>query len=334
MNTYSNYLGRGCRPPEEIANMLPSTELRAFYLKEKNKMKIKRLADILDNEKGMLISDLIHQIKIKKTSTLKSSIIFEFNEALAIIRSKLPTLNTSSFVPISDISREFRSIWGIFYPGGVIMTATETEECIELFDIWKCERRSLYKDVYIDNIKTPVEVVPFKEFEEWFLSKFSQKILIRKSDRLLDHILRTARPKRVFNPAESRPSSLTSNKLTTMLPKSPSGLPKFPTGLPKSPSVSGLPKSPAKRRASMTSLESLTPANLKAFEFPEDYNYDRLFPKRSSIFENQAFKNQEKIIVASEEDGDPDDVYVDNLHYSGYLNSDIDEDESRDIDER
>jgi hypothetical protein len=161
-------------------------------------------------------------------------------------------------------------------------------------------------------------------------------MLIRKSDRLLDHILRTVRPKRVFNPEESRPSSLSSSKLTTMLSKSPSGLPNFPTGLSKSPSVSGLskspsvsglPKSPAEQRASMTSLESLTHANLKVFEAPEDYNYDRLFPKRSSIFENQTFKNQAKIIVPSKEECNFDDVYVDDLHYSRYFNGDKDEDD-------
>jgi hypothetical protein len=201
----------GFRPPEEIANMLPSAILKEYYMNEKNKNKSVILAGILNDVQGS-ISEPKRPHKVNNTSIIiATSIVFEFHEACSIIRSKLPALNASPLISIKDISRGFENIWEVFYPDGVVVTETERQEFLELFNFWKCGQALLHKGVFDNNVLKTVKVVSFDVFEDWFMNDFSETIRIRKSDRVLDHILRSRQSKKRVNMTESKSMSLFTN---------------------------------------------------------------------------------------------------------------------------
>lgn len=178
------------KPPVEIANMIISTKLKEFYLDE-NKMKMKKLLEMMKSKQEMVISKSMHHIEIDDRSKLNARIIFEFLEASNLICGHLwPSFDsTFAFVSVSDLSKEFENIWDVFYPDGIMLTEIERKESVELHDIWQSEQTLLYEDIFIDGILTVVEKISFELFEDWFLNHFSQKILRKKSDRLMDYIL-------------------------------------------------------------------------------------------------------------------------------------------------
>jgi hypothetical protein len=202
------------RPPEEIANMLPSAKLKEYYMNERNK---NQSGGIFDDVQGS-ISEPKRPHKINNKSNINpTSIVFEFHEACSVIRSKLFAVNASPLISIKDISRGFENIWEVFYPDGVVVTETERQEFLELFNLWmfgdedEDGQALLQMDVFDNSVLTTVKVISFDVFEDWFMNDFSQRIRIRKSDRVLDHILRTRQPKKRGNTTESELMSISSN---------------------------------------------------------------------------------------------------------------------------
>jgi hypothetical protein len=192
----------GFRPPEEIANMLPSAILKEYYMNEKNKNKSITLAGILNDVQGS-ISEPKRPHKVNNKSDINAtSIVFEFHEACSVIRSKLPALNASPLISTKDLLRGFENIWEVLYPDGVVVTETERQEYLELFNFWmfgdgdEDGQALLHMDVFDNSVLTTVEVVSFDVFEDWFMNDFSETIRIRKSDRVIDHVLRSRQPKK------------------------------------------------------------------------------------------------------------------------------------------
>jgi hypothetical protein len=197
--------------------MLPSAKLKEYYMNERNKNKSITLGGIFDDVQGS-ISEPKRPHKINNKSNINpTSIVFEFHEACSVIRSKLLAVNASPLISIKEISKGFENIWGVFYPDGVVVTETERQIFLELFNLWmfgdgdEDGQTLLHMDVFDNNVLTTVEVISFDVSKDWFMNDFSEKIRIRKSDRVLDHILRTRQPKKRGNMTESELMSISSN---------------------------------------------------------------------------------------------------------------------------
>lgn len=193
---------RGFRPPVEIANMMPSTHLKEFYLNDK-RMKSEIYVEPL------VISQTSSHLEINKESKLKASIIFEFFEASSQILSHLSASLCSHypFISVIDLLKEFENIWEVFYPGGVMMSETERMESRELFNIWKGKQKLLYEENSVDGDLVVVQKVSVELFEWWFLNEFSEMIKNKKTDRLIDHMLYTRQRIKGPDIADSKPSS-------------------------------------------------------------------------------------------------------------------------------
>jgi hypothetical protein len=310
-----SHKGRGkFKPPMEIARMLHSNILKEFYLNDNCVVKNKDLADILKDTRPMIFKSAA-RLNIKDGYKPEPPIIFEFVEALSLIRTRLSTKLSGniSFVSVIDLSKEVETIWDRFYPQGVIMSVAERKECVELFDIWSSKEELYYKDIVVDNVLITMKVVSFTLFQDWFLNDLSTKVLIKKTDRLLTHVLRTPQP---ITSAKATNSSRSSYKTREVRMNTL-------TSLNSGPSTRSSFKT---RRTSMNTLISLNPGNFNSVAYPSEQrvntykNRDKNSSQRmSSVNRNDSSEDTKE----SGDDDDDEDVYVDNLEQRGFLSFDI-----------
>ena len=153
---------------------------------------------------------------IRKTSTV---IVFDGEEAMARVRFNLvdsaPEESTESlFVTVSDLGCELQAILKVYYPDGIVLTASEMDEAYEEFVIWCSTVLTPEDEEWKGVAARGTDVVSFDLFEEWFIDVLVRTIHNITQDRLLNRALASVRanrskkwsPRRAINSSSSMSS--------------------------------------------------------------------------------------------------------------------------------
>ena len=160
-----------------------------------------------DSQSSSILDSLVHQtsiifrsdysLAIESRRELRATIIFDTEEALLLIFSKLSTAAVHEKgvdndwkvelfeVPASALLEELQNIFDTFYPDGIPMSEVEKKEACELFREWIQGHDSSQSS---GGVCSDSQMVRFKDFEDWF-NDLSERIHDLTSDRLLTHIL-------------------------------------------------------------------------------------------------------------------------------------------------
>ena len=160
----------------------------------------------------------------RKRRKLRPLIIFEANEVILALRSRLITFenrnssneysnsnssatsnnddnynsnsnsrrNSYDHLDISEtvLFTELKRILEIYYPDGVALSETEKAEACESYNTWKQSINEHFSIVLIKLKPVRVRIISFKAFEDWFQKDILNVIRNNLSDRLLDNSLR------------------------------------------------------------------------------------------------------------------------------------------------
>jgi hypothetical protein len=127
---------------------------------------------------------------------LTSKIVFEADEILALMRSRLLIAEEQrgdvlkgAVVSESVLYEEYRRALDVFYPHGVALSATEREEACELYNQWKVSVNEHFTVQIVGSSAVAVRMIRLNLFEEWLSKEILVVLQSNLTDRLMDSTL-------------------------------------------------------------------------------------------------------------------------------------------------